>query len=148
MSDLCVGPGTTVTLHFSLALDDGSLVDSNFDAAPATFIVGDGSLLPGFEAALFGLQAGAEAEFTIPPEEGFGQTNSNNLQEIPRDQFTDMDLEKGMVVSFADAQKAELPGVVSEFDDTTVIVDFNHPLAGKTITFAVRIVLVEPEQVH
>lgn len=146
---LPVGPGTTVTLHFSLGLKDGEEIDSNFGKTPATFTVGDGNLLPGFEKALFGLKPGDEETLVVGPEEGFGQHNPSNLQEIPRDQFdAEMELEEGLMLSFADAQKTELPGVVREFDEKTVVVDFNHPLAGRDIVFNVAILNVEPAQVH
>lgn len=146
---LAIGPGTTVTLHFSLRLPEGELIDSNFEQDPAVFTLGDGNLLPGFEKALFGLKAGSRATLTVGPEEGFGQYNPSNRQEIPRSQFDpDLELEEGLMLSFADAQKAELPGVVREFDDERVLVDFNHPLAGRDILFEVAILKVEPAQVH
>jgi FKBP-type peptidyl-prolyl cis-trans isomerase SlpA len=149
MNDLTVGPGTQVTLHFALELDDGSVVDSNFDADPVTFIVGDGNLLPGFEEALLGLQAGDEKSFTITPEKGFGGYNTENIQEFPRDQFpADVELNEGLVLSFSDAQSNEVPGVVQEFDENTVTVDFNHPLAGRDIEFSVRIIDVNPAITH
>ncbi len=146
---LPIGPGTTVTLHFSLRLKDGHEIDSNFGKDPATFTVGDGNLLPGFEKALFGLKPGDKQALTISPEDGFGQHNPSNMQEMPRDQFgPDIELEEGLMLSFADAQKAELPGVVREFDDKRVVIDFNHPLAGRDILFDVAILNVEPAQVH
>ncbi|GEM_PF-5061474 len=67
MTDLCVSENTRVTLNFGLYLEDGSEIDANFDKSPATFVVGDGSLLPGFERALFGLLPGESAEFQISP---------------------------------------------------------------------------------
>lgn len=149
MSDLTIGPGTRVTLHFSLSLEDGTAIDSNYDNAPAVFEVGDGSLLPDFEEALFGMCAGEEGEFTMPPEKAFGQHNPSNVQIVPRREFdSSIELEKGLVLSFADAQKAELPGVVADFDDDKVTVDFNHPLAGHTLTFRVAIVDVAPVVTH
>lgn len=146
---LPIGPGTTVTLHFALRLEDGEEIDSTYGKDPAVFTVGDGNLLPGFEQALFGLKPGDEQVLTISPEDGFGQHNPSNIQEIPRDQFgDDIELEEGLMLSFADAKKAELPGVVSEFDDEKVVIDFNHPLAGRDILFDVAILNVEPAQVH
>ncbi|WP_341938960.1 FKBP-type peptidyl-prolyl cis-trans isomerase [Marinimicrobium sp. C2-29] len=146
---LPVGPGTTVTLHFALRLEDGEEIDSNFEQSPATFTVGDGNLLPGFEKAMYGLKAGARETLVVGPEEGFGQHNPSNIQEIPRDQFdAGLELEEGLMLSFADAQKSELPGVVREFDDKRVVIDFNHPLAGRDIIFDVAILNVEPAQVH
>lgn len=149
MRDLSIGPGTKVTLHFALRLQDGEVIDSNFERDPATFIVGDGNLLPGFEKAIFGLLEGERKTLTISPEQGFGQRNPNNLQEFARSEFSpDMELKEGLVLSFSDAQKTELPGVVSHFDENVVIVDFNHPLAGRDIVFDVAILRIEPVQVH
>jgi len=149
MNDLTIGPGTQVTLHFALELDDGSVVDSNFEGEPVTFMVGDGNLLPGFEEVLLGLQAGDEKSFVIPPEKGFGAYNPENIQQFPRADFPeDVELTEGLVLSFADAQSNELPGVVQEFDDSMVTVDFNHPLAGRDIEFSVRIIDVNPAITH
>lgn len=149
MNDLVISENTRVTLNFALSLEDGSLVDSNLEQAAVTFSVGDGSLLPGFERALFGLKAGDEAEFTIPPEQGFGQPNEHNIQVVKRDQFEpDITLEVGMMFSFADAAGGELPGVVTDFDESEVTVDFNHPLAGRTLGFHVVIHDVEAAELH
>ncbi|MCV6621283.1 MAG: peptidylprolyl isomerase [Cellvibrionaceae bacterium] len=143
MTELAIGPGTQVTLHFAIKMADGTLVDSTFDGSPATFSVGDGNLLPGFEQVLMGMCAGDEKEFPISPEQGFGQRNPNNIQEIPKNSFAeDIELEEGLMVSFADAQQAELPGVVAEVNDDVVKVDFNHPLAGRDLIFEVRIIAV------
>ncbi len=149
MRELAIGPGTKITLHFALQLDNGDMVDSNFERDPATFTVGDGNLLPGFEKALFGMMEGEHKTLVIKPEDGFGQRNPNNIQEIARSQFgPDLELSEGLMLSFADAQKTELPGVVQRFDDEVVVVDFNHPLAGRDILFEVAILKIEPVQVH
>nr|WP_041325765.1 FKBP-type peptidyl-prolyl cis-trans isomerase [Saccharophagus degradans] len=138
-----------VTLHFALTLEDGAVVDSNFESKPATFVVGDGKLLPGFEQAIFGLIAGDKKAMHIPPEQGFGQPNPNNIQEVKRKVFAaDMELAQGLVVSFADANGGEMPGVIAEIGEEIVKVDFNHPLAGREITFEVEIVSVKPATTH
>ncbi|SDI48133.1 FKBP-type peptidyl-prolyl cis-trans isomerase SlpA [Pseudomonas delhiensis] len=135
-----IGADTQVTLHFALKLEDGNVVDSTFDKQPATFKVGDGNLLPGFEQALFGLKAGDKRTLAIEPEQGFGQPNPANVQVMPREQFQDMELAEGLLVIFNDAAKTELPGVVKSFDEQQVTIDFNHPLAGKSLTFEVEII--------
>lgn len=138
-----ISPNRKVTLHFSLALEDGSLIDSNFEKAPASLVVGDGNLLPGFEKHLLGLRAGDKQSFAISPADGFGAVNPNNVQTMKRSDFSaDMQLQEGLIVSFADAQKAELPGVIARLEGDTVIVDFNHPLAGKNLLFIVEILAV------
>lgn len=141
-----IGPGMQVQLHFAIKLASGAVVDSTFDKAPATFIVGDGNLLPGFEQVLFGLAAGDAGEFSIEPAQGFGAVNPNNIQTMPRSAFTDMTLSEGLLVVFKDAAQTELPGVVTAYTDTQVTVNFNHPLAGKTLSFVIEIIAVSPAQ--
>lgn len=148
-SDLQITENTKVSLNFSITLDTGEVVDSNFDREPASFVMGDGSLLPGFEACLVGMKGGDEGVFTITAEQGFGAPQEGNYQEIPRHTFSkDAELEIGMVFSFADAAGGELPGVVDAFDEDTVRVNFNHPLAGRTLRFEVKIDRVEPAELH
>ncbi|GFM51956.1 Peptidyl-prolyl cis-trans isomerase [Pseudomonas cichorii] len=142
--ELRIGQNTQVTLHFALHLENGDTVDSTFDKSPATFKVGDGNLLPGFEAAIFGFKAGDRKTVQVLPENAFGQPNPQNVQIIPRSQFQDMELSEGLLVIFNDAANTELPGVVKKFDDELVTVDFNHPLAGKTLNFEVQIFEVKP----
>ncbi|GHD37820.1 FKBP-type peptidyl-prolyl cis-trans isomerase [Halioglobus pacificus] len=149
MIDVPVSEGTRVFLNFSVSLEDGSEVDTNFGGEAVDFVVGDGSLLPGFERAMFGMTAGQRQVFTIAPEDAFGQPNDNNVQEIPRSQFDDdIDLQIGLVFSFADASGGELPGMIVSFDDETVSIDFNHPLAGRTILFDVQVHRVEAAELH
>jgi FKBP-type peptidyl-prolyl cis-trans isomerase SlpA len=144
---LPIDSGTTVTLHFSLTLENGHIVDSNFEASPATFTVGDGNLLPGFESPLMGLVDGDEREFSILPENAFGQHNPQNVQAVERNNFEDGELELGTMFSFQNGD-GELPGVVVEVQDNEVMVDFNHPLAGQIILFTVKIISVTPQSVH
>ena len=140
-----IGPGRQVTLHFSIEIVDAGVVDSNFDKAPATFRVGDGNLLPGFEQALYGLSAGDKKVIAIKPEQGFGMPNPNNVQYLSRQDFdADMDLQLGLMLSFADANHSELPGTITGIEGDTVEVDFNHPLAGKDLLFNVHILEVTP----
>lgn len=140
---MLIAKGKQVTLHFALKLNDGQVVDSTFDKEPATLVVGDGNLPEGFEALLIGLEAGAKNSFVIPPEDAFAQKNPNNIQHMKRSDFgADLEIEVGLMVSFADANGAELPGVIKEVHDNLVVVDFNHPLAGEELTFDVQIINV------
>lgn len=140
---LRIGEGTRVTLHFSILFEDGQEVDGTRKGEAATFDFGDGSLLPGFEAALVGLQAGDARQIELPPDQAFGEHNPGNLRRLPRSQFgADLALELGLIVSFA-SPEGELPGVVRELDESTVLVDFNHPLAGRSLVFDVAIEAVD-----
>jgi FKBP-type peptidyl-prolyl cis-trans isomerase SlpA len=145
--NLQVQTGTSVTLHFSLALENGHIVDSNFEGNPATFSVGDGNFLPGFESSLLGLEVGDEREFIISPENAFGQHNAQNVQAVDRGNFDETELEIGSILSFQNGD-GELPGVIIALEENQVMVDFNHPLSGKNIVFQVKIVEINPERVH
>jgi FKBP-type peptidyl-prolyl cis-trans isomerase SlpA len=137
-----IGPGKKVTLHFSVALASGEVVDSTRPReVPAEFTVGDGSLLPGFEKAIMGLRAGDRRSVFIDAKRGFGDWNADNLQTFTKVQFSGMDLAPGLVISFTD-KGGELPGVVKEVGEDTVVVDFNHPLAGRDLVFEVDIIRV------
>ena len=107
MSEQRIGQGSTVTLHFSLKFENGEVVDSNFEKDPATFTIGDGSLLPGFERVLFGLKDSDKRTFETPPEQGFGTPNEQNVQIMPRSQFDSMELDYGVLVIFKDAAGGE-----------------------------------------
>ncbi|HIL95188.1 MAG TPA: peptidylprolyl isomerase, partial [Pseudomonadales bacterium] len=132
-SGVPIGPGTRVNLIFSLRLESGEVIDSTGDKG-AEFTVGDGNLLPGFETAMFGLKIGAKKRLRVEPENGFGRSNPENIQRIKRSQFKlNMELAPGLMMSFADAQNTELPGVILSVDDDYVEIDFNHPLSGKTL---------------
>lgn len=147
MSEILIGADSRVTLHFSLKFEDGSVIDSTFDKDPASFAMGDGSLLDGFEKKILGMKAGEKAGFIVLPEEGFGQPNPSNLQQFTRADFSaDLELETGLVISFADASQSELPGVISSIEGDQVTIDFNHPLAGRNIQFDVEIIAVEKSQ--
>jgi len=147
--DLTIGPGTRVTLHFTLRLPSGEEVDSTREGEPATFEVGDGNLPGGFEEALYGLAAGEQRASAIPPERAFGTPNPENVRRIPRADFpAELQLEEGLVLGFSDAAQTETPGVVTGIDEDAVVVDFNHPLAGRELVFDVRIIEVEPTTRH
>ncbi len=147
---LDIGPNCKVELHFSLKLaDTGELVDSTFEKKPAELVIGDGNLPAAFEAVIHGMRAGERKIERIEPKDGFGQHNPSNVQRIPKDQFDpSVELSEGLVLSFQDKAKSELPGVVSTIDDTMVTVDFNHPLAGLDLEFEVEILSVVPSETH
>lgn len=141
-----IGLSSKVTLHFSIALDDESRqeLDSTFNGKPGTFVMGDGSLLPGFEKRLLGMRTGDAQTFQVPTEEGFGERQQANIQRMKRSEFgSDITLEQGLVLSFAQQDGKELPGMVADFDEDEVHIDFNHPLSGRDLLFTVEIVAIE-----
>ena len=147
MNELPVDKGTRVTLNFALRFTDGEVIDTTFDKQPATLEIGDDNLPENFEAYLIGMKAGETATYDVPPEKAFGQHNPSNVQMFKRSDFSaDMVLDPGVMISFADARQQELPGVVEHVEGDQVTIDFNHPLAGRTLVFEVEVIDVEPAQ--
>jgi FKBP-type peptidyl-prolyl cis-trans isomerase SlpA len=134
-----------LTLHYRLAnLDDRDIV-STFDANPATLQFGQGQLAPFLEACLIGLPEGAHRTFELAPEQAFGPRNPDLIQRISRaalDQNSDSseDYRIGDLVEFAGPEGGQFAGVLREIDADSALFDFNHPLAGQTVKFEVRIV--------
>ncbi len=145
--------GSAVTLHFSLLLTNGEVIDSNFDQEPPSFKLGDGSMLPGFERLLLGLGTGDDIEEVLQPEQAFGAVNQGNLHRFPVAKFEQLledeliPTEVGSVVCFKDPKGFDLSGVVTDINDDSIGIDFNHPLAGKQIIFRARIISVIPASV-
>lgn len=132
-----------MTLHFSLLLPGGAEIDTTRNGKPATFVVGDGNLLPGFESVLLGKAKGFSEQIKIAPAAAFGERNAGNVQVLDRARFGHVEepLSRGLMVSFQ-AAEGELPGVIQDVYERTVKVDFNHPLSGLEIVFDVAILRV------
>ena len=139
---------STVTLHVSLSLEDGTVAESTFGNEPLTFTLGDGVLDYGLELGLYGLERGDKQRLVLDPGQAFGQHDSARVHTLSRDAFaTDLTLEPGVIIAFETAAGEELPGAVLEVGEDTVKVDFNHPLAGRTIIYEVEILDVVPAEV-
>ncbi|MFC0337918.1 FKBP-type peptidyl-prolyl cis-trans isomerase SlpA [Kushneria avicenniae] len=140
----------TMTIHFTLRLEDGTEVDTTRGKRPAEFVFGDGNLPPGFEKPIRGMHPGETRVSEVTPEHAFGPWNPQNVQKLKRSDFEDQEaLEEGVVMSFADPTGGgELPGVIRSVDEQQVEVDFNHPLAGRTLTFEVEVLEVTPTTTH
>ena len=135
-----VAPGRRISLNFALNLDTGAEIENNFSHPPVSCVVGDGNLMPGFEAVLLGLSAGAELDVVLPAEQAFGPVNEDNIQRFPHYQFPpDLVISKGLMIDFADHSGNSQAGVVESFDARYVTIDFNHPLAGRAVRFRVKL---------
>ena len=139
-----VSEGSKVELHFSVCIENGVEIDNTRSREePVSLVMGDGSLLPGFEKALFGLRAGDRRTVSLPPEDAFGPWNPENVQQFDTVKFEQRPIE-GHMIEFEDKAKQSLYGVVKTVGDDITEVDFNHPFAGKDITFEVEIFKVAP----
>ena len=146
--EIRITDGSTVSLHFEVSLPNGTVIDSTFGRdEPVTLTIGDESLLAGFEQVLINLKAGDTRTAHLPPDDAFGQWNSDNVQTFAKAQFalSEPNPVVGMMMEFADKGKNTLAGVISEVNDDTVKVDFNHPLAGQDVLFKVQIFKVTPK---
>ncbi len=143
-SDQVIGPASRVTLHYRMTMEDGTQADSSFDGEPVTFQLGEGVMLPNREKVLVGLSAGDHKTFQLTPDEAFGYPDTENFHYVARSEFpADMDLEPGMVVGFDTPEGVELPGMVMDVGEESVLVNFNHPLAGHDLTFEVQVLAVD-----
>ncbi|WIH26713.1 FKBP-type peptidyl-prolyl cis-trans isomerase [Photobacterium damselae] len=134
-----------VLIHFTIELEDGSLAESTYALGkPAKFRLGDGSLTPNFEQCLLGLHVGDKEKFILAPEDAFGLPNPNNIHHININKFSaEAPAEVGTIIAFSGSDGQEIPGVVIAVEDEMVMIDFNHPLSGQTITFAVEVMAIE-----
>lgn len=137
-------PGRRVTLHWTLAIEGGPVVDSTVDEAPMTLTLGDGTLHERFENVIEGLETGARAVFYLSGSEVFGAYDPANVHTMPRADFpADMALEEGHVVGFTTPAGDELAGTVRRLGPDVVEMDFNHPLCTRNLSFRVEILEVE-----
>ena len=133
-----------VTMHHRLGLTDGTVLEDSFEQQPMTFHLGTGELAEGLELALLDLQEGDEQTLDIGPDLAFGHADENSVHSIKRSEFAaDCELHPGLILEFSMPNGESLPGTILEFDDQMVKVDFNHPLAGQTVRFTVKIIKVE-----
>ena len=131
-----VSPGSTITLHLSLTLEDGTVAESTFGGEPFTVTL---------DAALYGLYPGDTQRIELTPEQTFGRRDPANVHRLPRSVFSpDLHIAPGVIVGFETPDGDELGGAVLALDGASVEVDFNHPLAGHMITFDVEIIDVVP----
>lgn len=139
-----ISEGSKVELHFSVAIENGVEIDNTRSREePVSLTMGDRSLLPGFEKALFGLRAGDRRTVSLPPDDAFGPWNSENIQKFDTIKFEQTPI-IGNMIEFEDKAKQSLFGVVKSVNEDITEIDFNHPLAGKDITFEVEIFKVTP----
>lgn len=140
-----VGETAYLTLHYRLASADGEDIVSTFANNPATLQLGQGQLAPFLEACLLGLEEGVHQTFELPPERAFGPRNPELIQRLSRTTLEENsgpseDYAIGDLVEFAAPGGGQFAGILREMDDETAVFDFNHPLAGQSLKFEVKII--------
>ncbi|MDJ0777196.1 MAG: FKBP-type peptidyl-prolyl cis-trans isomerase [Gammaproteobacteria bacterium] len=136
-----------VTLHYRLGLTDGQVLEDNFDDEPMTVRLGRGEMAEGLELALLGLRTGDEQTIDIGPDLAFGHIDETLFRRLARNEFDpSFELERGLIIEFATDDGQTLPGTVIDFDEQIVHIDLNHPLAGQTVRYSVKILDVETDE--
>jgi len=129
-----------VSIEYTLKLEDDSVVDSNVDADPLTFVHGSGQIIPGLEKELEGMKAGESKQVVVSPEEGYGESNPKALVEVAKEKIPETALKVGTMLQGQSADGGSVYARVAEIKESTVILDHNHPLAGKTLHFDVKVI--------
>ncbi|MDB5765617.1 MAG: fkpB [Collimonas fungivorans] len=134
-----------LTLHYRLASQEGEDIVTTFKESPATLQFGMGQLAPFLEACLLGLPEGTHQTFELPPERAFGPRNPELIQRVSRATLRQNSqlgeqYRIGDLVEFAAPGGGQFAGVLREIDEQGALFDFNHPLAGQSLQFEVKII--------
>lgn len=130
---------TVVTIHYTLTDEKGVVLDSSAGEEPLTFVQGSGTMIPGLEKELEGKAAGDEFKVSIPPSAGYGERDEDLVQKVPRKSFPVEEVEVGMHFQARGPEGTRILTVVAT-DDDNVTIDSNHPLAGATLNFDVKVI--------
>lgn len=131
--------GAIVTIDYTLTDNTGAVIDSTSGKEPLTYIHGAGQIVPGLERELNGLKVGDQKKVQVPPEQGYGLPDEKAFQEFPKDKIPPDAQKVGTMLMTKSADGRMIPMRVHKITGTTVVVDFNHPLAGKTLNFDVKV---------
>jgi FKBP-type peptidyl-prolyl cis-trans isomerase 2 len=132
--------GDSVRVHYKGSLDDGTVFDSSYDSDPFEFTLGGGMVIPGFDQAVIGMEAGSVKTVSIPPEEAYGEYLDDHVIEVDKGQVPDTitpEIGMGLELHSTDGQTIDV--VITRIDGDNITLDANHPLAGKTLTFEINL---------
>ena len=134
-----VQQGVLVSLEYTLTDEAGKVIESNVGKEPLTYVHGTGQIVRGLEKELVGMKVGEQKKIQVKPEEGYGLRDPNAVQEIRKDKIPAEAQQVGATLMTQAADGRSLPMRIQEIREKTVVVDFNHPLAGKTLNFDVKV---------
>ncbi len=139
-----VKEGDTVKVHYKGTLDDGAVFDESKDRGPLEFTVGERKVIPGFEDAVLGMEEGETKKETIPSDQAYGPRRDEMLLEVPRSQLPEgLDPEVGQQLQVTTKEGQPVPVRISEVKEENVVLDANHPLAGKDLNFELTLVEID-----
>jgi FKBP-type peptidyl-prolyl cis-trans isomerase SlyD len=133
-----------ITLDYKLIVED-ELLESTEDGEPILFIQGIGQIIPGLENALYGMEVGDQKTVVIQPEDAYGEYDPESLQEAKKEEFSEeVPLDVGTFLDLEDDEGDVLSAQIIAAEEDTITLDFNHPLAGKTLTFEITVTDLRP----
>ncbi|GGF16234.1 FKBP-type peptidyl-prolyl cis-trans isomerase [Echinicola rosea] len=136
--------GSTVKVHYTGKLKDGTVFDSSENREPLQFTVGDGNMIKGFDTAVSGMEVGQDKSITIPSADAYGDKRDDMMIDVPVEQVpADIKPEVGMDLSIQNQQGQPVPVKVVHVDEQKITLDANHPLAGEDLVFDIKLVEVE-----
>lgn len=137
---MAISDNQVISIEYELREAGGTeILDSNVGQAPLEFITGKGHIIPGLESQLKEYAAGDKADIKVDAALAYGEYNPDAVSDIPKEQFTGIELEKGMALYGQSDDGNTVQVIVKDFNDETVTVDYNHPLAGKDLLFSVSL---------
>jgi FKBP-type peptidyl-prolyl cis-trans isomerase SlyD len=131
--------GSIVSIQYTLTDDAGNVIESNVGKEPLTYVQGAGQIVKGLEREMNGLKIGDQKRVEVKPQDGYGVPDPKALQEVLREKIPPEAQHVGAMLMTKAPDGRAIPMRVQELKDKTVIVDFNHPLAGKTLTFDIKV---------
>ena len=145
-----VKKGDTVTVEYEGKFEDGQVFDSSNkggEVHPLSFEAGAGQVVKGFDNAIIGMEKDEEKEFTLKPEEAYGDRKPELEQAIPRDKLPqDQEPKEGMMLMVGTPDGRQMPVKITKVDKDNVTIDLNHPLAGKTLVFKLKVVEIKSSE--
>jgi FKBP-type peptidyl-prolyl cis-trans isomerase SlyD len=139
-----VKDGSVVSLQYTLSGEDGKTIESNKGKEPLKYTHGSNQIVPGLEKNLAGMKMGEEKRVKVKPEEGYGPVDPKGFQEFPKEKIPSEGLKVGAVLMAKGPQGQQVPVRVHEIKEKTVVLDLNHPMAGKTLVFDVKVLDIQP----
>lgn len=140
-----VRKGDRVKVHYEGTLEDGTIFDSSEGGEPLEFEVGAGQIIEGFERGVMGMEEGEEKQPSVPPEKAYGPHREEMVGKLPAEQVRDLDVQPGSTIQVQTNQGEVITAKVVRVVEDGFVVDINHPLAGETLNFEVRLVGLERE---
>jgi FKBP-type peptidyl-prolyl cis-trans isomerase SlyD len=138
-----VKDGSVVSLQYSLSEENGSLIESNKGKDPLKYTHGSKQIVPGLEKELTGMKVGGEKRVKVKPEDGYGLVNPKAFQEVAKEQIPANGMKVGATLAAKGPQGQEIPVRIHEIKEKTVVLDLNHPMAGKTLLFDIKILDIQ-----